>query len=396
MYLREKTIRLLSIKNNIFTIVGVLGTLMSGYYIISEFIYYRDDLYTAWHAKSMASSIVWLIICTILLTEAAISRNLIGKATFYSSYFEGDLDGYVKCCDLAEVVGKSAKKVEKQLHLFRRLYMKKFELKEIDGMKVVELYSKKCMCECRNCGANIEKRIYFTGVCPYCKSSDLFAKVLTDNRFYSISNDLKSGVKKPVFYTDKRLNAKKVLIASLLILSAGIAMIALMMTASEIFHYFDEEYQTQILFSPESHLRSYDLIKADILDSILFGTVLWLIFIPLAFRELVRMTDATVAGIYAKFLAKSKVPFIHAKNLPDIGILSDEKRKLKGARNAIRRKYLVNCSLEMHDGRLMVALAKKIVKDKCPSCNAPIVGAVDENYVCQYCRRLIMEVIEKK
>lgn len=93
---------------------------------------------------------------------------------------------------------------------------------------------------------------------------------------------------------------------------------------------------------------------------------------------------------------KSKVPFIHAKNLPDIGILSDEKRKLKGARNAIRRKYLVNCSLEMHDGRLMVALAKKIVKDKCPSCNAPIVGAVDENYVCQYCRRLIMEVIENK
>lgn len=50
----------------------------------------------------------------------------------------------------------------------------------------------------------------------------------------------------------------------------------------------------------------------------------------------------------------------------------------------------------MHDGRMVAALAKKIVKDQCPSCGAPIVGAVDENYVCQYCCRVIMGVIEKK
>ena len=38
---------------------------------------------------------------------------------------------------------------------------------------------------------------------------------------------------------------------------------------------------------------------------------------------------------------------------------------------------------------------KKIVKDKCPSCSGPIVGAVDENYVCNYCGKQIMGVVEK-
>ena len=39
---------------------------------------------------------------------------------------------------------------------------------------------------------------------------------------------------------------------------------------------------------------------------------------------------------------------------------------------------------------------KKIVKDQCPSCGAPIVGAVDENYKCSYCGNTIIGVIEKK
>lgn len=141
-------------------------------YIVSEFTYYRNDIYTAWHAKSMTISIMWVIICAILLTEAVTSRNLMGKATFYSSYFEGDL---------THVIGRSERKVTRQLHLFRKLYMKKLELKEKEGMKVVVFYSKKCRCECRNCGANIEKRIFFTGVCPYCGSSALYAKVLADD-----------------------------------------------------------------------------------------------------------------------------------------------------------------------------------------------------------------------
>ena len=67
MYLKEKNVRLLRIKNIIFTFIGVFSVFVCGFYIISEFTYYRDNPYLAWHAKSMASSIVWVIIGAILL-----------------------------------------------------------------------------------------------------------------------------------------------------------------------------------------------------------------------------------------------------------------------------------------------------------------------------------------
>ena len=110
MYLKEKNVRLLRIKNIIFTFIGVFSVFVCGFYIISEFTYYRDNPYLAWHAKSMASSIAWVIIGAILLIEALISRNLIGKATFYSGYFEGSLDGLCavvsrnSCCTSLQLV----------------------------------------------------------------------------------------------------------------------------------------------------------------------------------------------------------------------------------------------------------------------------------------------------
>lgn len=395
MYLKEKNVRLLRVKNIIFTIIGVVSVFMCGFYIVSEFTYYRDNPYLAWHAKSMASSIIWVAIGAILLIEAIISRNLIGKATFYSGYFEGSLDGWVKCSDLAQVVGKKEEKVKRQLSFFRKIYMKKFEMAEKDGETVAELYSKKSLCECRNCGANMEKRIFFTGSCPYCKSSDLFAKVLTDNRFYSISNDIKIGEKKPAFYTGKYHMIKKIAVIVLTAIFAFLAMIGLMMALSEFPHYFDLEYQKEILLSPESHLRSYELIQADILDSVLFATLMFLIFLPLVIGGIRGIISIVTSDICACFFSKSKKPFIDAKKLPDIGIISDGKMKLKCMRRAIHRGDLVNCTLEVHDGRLMAVLAKKIVKDRCQSCGSPIVGAVDENYVCKSCGRLIMGVVEK-
>ena len=62
----------------------------------------------------------------------------------------------------------------------------------------------------------------------------------------------------------------------------------------------------------------------------------------------------------------------------------------------IKKVYLVNCTVEFHDGRPQVVLAKKIVKDTCTNCGAPIVGAVDEVYKCGYCGNKIFDVIEKK
>lgn len=200
MYLNEKKIKWLQIKNILLICFGVFEAFFSGSYIVSEFVMYRDNLYTAWHAKSMASSILFFTVGSILLVHALISRHRIGQATFFSSYFEG--------------------------------------------------------------------------TCPYCKSSDLFAKILTDQRFYSISSDVEKGNQDASFY--------------------------------------------------------------------LYGG-----------------------------------------------------RKIQKVRKAIHKGDLINCTLEVHQKELVVALAKKIVKDKCPSCSGPIVGAVDENYVCNYCGKQIMGVVEK-
>ncbi|MDE5754007.1 MAG: hypothetical protein K2H89_05640, partial [Oscillospiraceae bacterium] len=87
MYLREKKIKLLRIKNILFVLFGAFNIVLSGEYIVSMFTYYRDDPNTALHAVSMPSSVVWFIIGVILLIAVAVSRTRIGNATFYSSYF---------------------------------------------------------------------------------------------------------------------------------------------------------------------------------------------------------------------------------------------------------------------------------------------------------------------
>lgn len=94
---------------NIATSVAVMGNLVS---------VYREKLETVLYAKATPECIGSTILGIILLIIACKSREYIGDANFYSSYFEGDLDGYVSYADLAEVTGKSQKKVKKQLSSF--------------------------------------------------------------------------------------------------------------------------------------------------------------------------------------------------------------------------------------------------------------------------------------
>lgn len=395
MYLREKKIKTLQIKNMLITCFGVLYFFVCGFYIISEFTYYRDEPNIAWNAKSMTSSIVLFIIALILLIQALTSHNMIKKATFFSSYFEGSLDGLVKSNDLAKVVGHKDANIRKQMIYLRNHYMQKFELLEEKGEMVVQLYSKKALCECRNCGATIEKRIFFTGKCPYCNGSDLFAKVLADNSFYSITTDVKNGEKKPKFYLSRQLMMKKILYLILAGFSLLSVMIGLLVMLSEIPHYFDIEYQKELLLSSKSNLLTYELIKSEILDFILFAIMMVVVFTPLAIVGIKRARSITTAKICAKFFSESSRPFISPDNLPNVGLTFQNAKKMKRVRNSIHYGYLANCTMEVHDGEMMVVLAKKIVKDKCPSCGAPIVGAADENYVCKYCGRKIMGVVEK-
>lgn len=395
MYLNEKKIKLLQTKNILFICFGVFEAFFSGSYIVSEFVMYRDNLYTAWHAKSMASSILFFTVGSILLVHALISRHRIGQATFFSSYFEGSLDGYVECSELAEVLGTKVDTVRKQLQFAKKHYMQKFELIEREGETIAELYSKKTLCQCRSCGAPMEKRIYFTGTCPYCKSSDLFAKILTDQRFYSISSDVEKGNQDASFYLSGGRKIKKVLYILMSIFAAFLSMIGFLMVVTELPHYFDEEYQKKLLLSPDNHLRSYALIKADILDTVLYAAIMFAVLFPLVIFGLKRIFSLMTAKTCASIFTKCRRPFISAKSLPEIGMYSEDDQKIQKVRKAIHKGDLINCTLEVHQKELVVALAKKIVKDKCPSCSGPIVGAVDENYVCNYCGKQIMGVVEK-
>lgn len=394
MYIRDKLIKFLKIKNVIFIIAGIFNVAVSAYTLISLFSTYRD-MEIVMEAKAAPGSIMSIKIGIILLIIAVISRHLIGDANFYSSYFEGDLDGYIKYSDLSEVTGKNKYIVMLQLCFFRLIYMKGYTLKFSDDSEQVILNSKKCLCECKNCGAPIEKRIYFTGICSYCGSSDLFARVLTDNKFYSIQNNVSDGVKKPGFYTSKNLTARKVLFPIFLVLGLSVVCILTMMCLDYISKYNDKDYLTEVLLSGKSY-SSFELIKREIMDMIIWDIVFIIAFIPLICSIIKKMICVYTADDCSCYFSRCKTPFVDIEKLPIRKNKSSNKRKVKSVNSALRHRYLINCTFEKHDGNLKLALAKKVVKDQCPSCGAPIVGAVDEHYKCKYCDNIIMGVISKK
>ncbi len=394
MYLREKRIQFLKTRNVVFTIFGLFFVASSLYVLISLISFYHDNLGTVLEAKATPECVALIIIGTILLLMAGISRKMIGNANFYSGYFEGDLNGYIPYRDLAEVMGKSAGTVRLQLHFYRKIYMKGYELTKINDKEQIVLDSKKCICECRYCGASIEKRVYYTGICPYCDNSDLYARVLTNNRFYSIENHVSEGVENPDFYAAHNLAGKRTRFLLYLILGISIIVIAAISCIDNFSHYHNKEYLTELLLSGKSPYSSFTLIKAEIMDNILFGAVLILAFIPVTFFRSKKIKYIDTADSCSQYFAQCKTPFINAENLPVR--TADPVRNLKSVRGALRLRYLLNCTLEKHGDTLKAALARKIVKDKCPSCGGAIVGAVDEHYRCRYCDNIIMGVIRKK
>ena len=394
MYLKEKLIRLLKVKNVIFLILGVFFVSLYVGNIISLCVYYFGDWDTVLTARSMPESVIMILIGTLMIVISRVSRKHINDAALYSAYFEGDLDGYVAFSELAEVTGEPLAKFSKHLRRVLRLYMKNYVLRTDGGADTVELYSKKISCECRNCGAPIEKRIYFTGQCPYCAGSDLFAKVISGNKFYSISSDFKRGVNKPSYYAGNKLEAKKLfyIISLAIFTTAFVIILANLFTL--IHRYNDQEYLKWLLLSGNTHYSSYELIKKHMMDDIIFlAFFATAIFCAFPFIS-VRLFTLRCASRYSVFFSKHVRPFISLEELDKFSG-GNSTRELRRITSALRERYLRNSSPEKHSGALQIGLAKQIVKDKCPYCSAAIVGAVDENYTCRYCGRTIMDVIRK-
>lgn len=158
--------------------------------------------------------------------------------------------------------------------------------------------------------------------------------------------------------------------------------------------YSNQEYLTEVLLSGKSHYSSFALIKAEIMDNIIWGGVLALAFIPVVINRYKKIKYVS-ADDCSQYFSRCKTPFVNAQNLPVAQNNSNKEEGLKLVRGALRQRYLLNCTFEKHDGELKVALARKIVKDQCPSCGGAIVGAVDEYYRCRYCGNVIMGVVRK-
>ena len=391
MYLLESRIKKLKIKNIAFAVIAIFNLVFSVYWQFYLVIRYAGDLFTLQHAANTPAFFFWIIVGPLMLIEASISAMNIWDARFYSSYFEGDLDGYITAEELSEVMGKKVSKIRKQLKLFLNLYMKNYSITE-DGVK---LASKTVECECLKCGAPIQKRIYFTGTCQYCGSSDLRARVLTDKKFYSISNEIKGEAKDYDYYTYKNLQTHMVRSCVIACFSLLFIALCLLGIKTAIFRFDDKEYYRSIILDVDKHMQSYELITYDLIETIIRDCFFILGLIPAAVVGIKATSYAKISHVCSEFFAKCRSPFIKPADLPDYNGVNDT-RKLALVRKSIRTGYLKHCTIEKHSGDLEITLGKKIVKDTCPFCGASITGAVSENYKCRYCNKKIMGVVVRK
>lgn len=391
MYLREKLIKVLKVKNMLLKIFGWFNFFLAIYLIAAMFAYYYDDVETAMRARATSDGVVSLVLGVAALIIAALSKKLLGEARFFSSYFEGDLDGYISYSDLAAVTEKSVGITAMEVKLCKILYMKGFTIDDSNTNYQIILDRKTYSCQCRNCGAPIEKAMYFTGKCAYCGSSDLHAGVVTNNRFYSISSHVSEGMNNPEFYTIPRLHKKCIGKIVSLGLTVFMTLILFIYSVSTISHYNNKSYMREQILSGKGY--SYDLINRNTMDNFIFGIIFCVGFAIVTYFTIRKFISILTAKKASDYFAECKRPFVEAKGLSK---RLNRKKAFAAVDEALRMGYMKNFTFEKHDKEVKIALAKQIVKDKCPSCNGPIIDAVDENYTCQYCGSRIMGVVTKK
>ncbi len=141
-----------------------------------------------------------------------------------------------------------------------------------------------------------------------------------------------------------------------------------------------------------------------------FGASILCLFLSIPFGILAYLRGKClnymfIARKYSKVFLNSSKPFIDISDLPSYAyrdytyMTNPELRNnilKQNIEGALKYGYLKNCTIEIHNGICQIALEKKIVKDMCPSCGAPIVGVEDDTYVCEYCGNKIFDVVKKK
>ena len=398
MYLRNKLIRLLNAKNNILLIAGIFCVVFGAVDIISLFVHYYDDIETILRAKSTPQSLCMIATGLIVIVVIMYLKRKISNARFYSGYFEGDLDGVVYFEDLSAVTGKNTFLMEIEFAVFMSVYMKRYSIISENGKKYIKLYSKIYKCSCKHCGAEIEKAEYFTGKCPYCGGSDLFANVITDKQYYSISSEGGEKKNKPEYYQNG--NAARKRIVGLILAGAAAVFICIFIMYSicrlaDAVNYdeFIGAYYHGVIFEGKEMKNQNQIAQASLISDAVFGLGAIIVFFFPAWIGAFMSRNSYLCMKASKAFAEQKSPFITAEKLKKKLRM---KKPFKCIEKLIREGYIKNCTFEKHENEVKLALSKRIQKDICPNCGAPITEAVDENYKCRYCNSLIMQVVVKK
>ena len=317
MYLKNGLISFLKVKNVILLILGIFFTAASASNMIELIVYYFGDWFTIIHANSTLGSVFLFIIGVLMIVCSRGSRRLINDACFFSSYFEGDLNGYVDFAELAEVAGRTTSQIKSRIALL----MKNFRvIKTVNYQypEIIELYSKTVTCSCRSCGGWMEKRVYFEGRCPYCGSSDLTAQVVSGQRVYFINDNAGRKPNYPDYYKASSLNAKRIAYAVGFGIALFFVFIFFIVFMTFVSNYNNEDYLREILLSGRSY-SSFELIRASMMNVIIFSAFgLVAVGSALVFT-FVRMLSIENAQRYARRFAQFPAPFI---SLPELAQIS--------------------------------------------------------------------------
>ena len=173
-YVDEANVKFSKVGYSIMLWIGIIGFIFFGFVLMAVVTHAEEDIFFVFLL------ILALMIISIVVAIRAIHyKKSIDNVYMYVRYFEGDLDGYIYISDMTNVFGKRPDEIYKELNdLIRRKFLINVFIRDHEGRKQIVLESMIAKCECKNCGAIIDKRVYFAGVCPYCGSSDIHAELI--------------------------------------------------------------------------------------------------------------------------------------------------------------------------------------------------------------------------
>lgn len=173
-YVNEGVLNSRKSTSTILLTIGIIGFIFWGFAAMSMLL--------AGDVIGIFVFFIMAIVCGVHvgLGLKGISMKKVNDSVYlYARYFEGDLDGYIYIYNMVNVIGKNEAEIFNELNnLLRRRIMTNFFIRDFNGRKQIVLESKIVKCECKNCGAIIDKRMYFVGTCPYCYSSDIYAELV--------------------------------------------------------------------------------------------------------------------------------------------------------------------------------------------------------------------------